>query len=375
MPALNKLGQDLRIVDRLIVDLVARRQELASFVGHEKKRNGDPMYRPDIEQKRLDDIAEHAARNRVDPHFARALLYSLIGESCKHQTIQFQSDGQPDLEGMAEDEKWRTLRANLMRLTQIVSEVYDKSYFAGHLASRFVSEFEDELIRAEASAADPAGLAVDIGCGTGAIALNLTGTFAEVVGYDLSQHMLYQADRKRDALGISNVRFERIDAEDGLPLGDGTASFIVMNLGTASEIANIDGLIAEIDRTLAPGGRFFLSFYNADSLLSQCGYLPWAAGLAAAVNPYTGCLDVRISNEVLPIFAKAYTEEMVRTRMPPGWRTTLCVTYPVLTSMLPDDFLTGLPDPTMLDLLDRRISTALQGSFGAYLMVAGQKET
>jgi SAM-dependent methyltransferase len=48
---------------------------------------------------------------------------------------------------------------------------------------------------------------LDLGCGTGAIALGLTEDAARVVGRDISEGMLEQARQKADERGIENVEF------------------------------------------------------------------------------------------------------------------------------------------------------------------------
>ena len=48
---------------------------------------------------------------------------------------------------------------------------------------------------------------LDLGCGTGAIALALAGSAKRVIGRDVSEGMLEQARRKAEEAGIENVEF------------------------------------------------------------------------------------------------------------------------------------------------------------------------
>ena len=58
-------------------------------------------------------------------------------------------------------------------------------------------------------AADPAAdeTVLDVGCGTGAIGLRLAETADRVVGRDVSEGMMRQAERKAAERGLSNVEF------------------------------------------------------------------------------------------------------------------------------------------------------------------------
>ena len=58
-------------------------------------------------------------------------------------------------------------------------------------------------------AADPAAdeTVLDVGCGTGAIGLRLAESAGRVVGRDVSEGMMRQAERKAAERGLSNVEF------------------------------------------------------------------------------------------------------------------------------------------------------------------------
>jgi len=53
---------------------------------------------------------------------------------------------------------------------------------------------------------------VDIGCGTGALALQLAGKCGRVIGIDLSSNMIQFADKRKNEAGHSNVEFFHGDA-------------------------------------------------------------------------------------------------------------------------------------------------------------------
>jgi ubiquinone/menaquinone biosynthesis C-methylase UbiE len=67
---------------------------------------------------------------------------------------------------------------------------------------------------------------LEIGAGTGNIALHIAPHVGSVVGVDISPEMVKEAERKRSDLGISNVEFQVGDAYD-LPFANGTFDRVV----------------------------------------------------------------------------------------------------------------------------------------------------
>jgi SAM-dependent methyltransferase len=73
----------------------------------------------------------------------------------------------------------------------------------------------------------PGDTVLDLGCGTGAIALALAGDAERVVGRDISEGMMNQARAKADAQGFENVAFGYGEFRD--PGYDGPADVVVSN--------------------------------------------------------------------------------------------------------------------------------------------------
>lgn len=377
MPDLAQLGEDLRKIDRLIMDLIKRRMDVAHLVAQEKQRTGGVMYRPQVEDQRIAAIGEHARAIGLNPHMARAVLYFLIAESCKEQTILIESQA-----GATQRPEAERLKENLLRLTQQVAAGYDARDASTKFASQLYGAFETELIRRDAQAAGDRALALDLGCATGRIALDLAGVFEQVAGYDVSSHMIEAARAKAERRGLANARFASIDLDaEALPDADASASFVVMNLGTASDVSNLPRVLREIERVLKPGGRFFLTFYNADALLYKMGFLPWVASLEAVVNPYTMCLDVKIGDALIPVHAQLYSETDVRAALPAGLAADHVTSFPEIAAILPDEVLGDEKVRASIDRLDRELAKSGEsgegaegGHGGAYLIVRGRKE-
>jgi SAM-dependent methyltransferase len=220
---------------------------------------------------------------------------------------------------------------------------------------------------------------LDMGCGTGSLSLELATRhkFEQVRGYDLSEDMISVANRKRKQMGAENVVFERRDIEAGeFPAEAGSVSYVVMNMGTASDMVDLPKMLGTIGRVLEPGGRFFLSFHNADALLYESRYLPWPTSLAAAYNSYTNCLDVRHRERVFSIFTQPHSEKTVRSAMPAELNIDEVTSYPVLSSILPNDLFTSLT-PETIDEIDRGLAKSARSSAlsskGAYLILSGKK--
>jgi demethylmenaquinone methyltransferase/2-methoxy-6-polyprenyl-1,4-benzoquinol methylase len=106
---------------------------------------------------------------------------------------------------------------------------------------------------------EPGGAALDVCCGTGDLALELSnrvGPEGTVVGCDFSERMLDLARSKATRRGAANVRFEWADALD-LPYGDGSFDAATVGFG-ARNLGDLDQGLRELTRVLRPGGRLVI---------------------------------------------------------------------------------------------------------------------
>jgi demethylmenaquinone methyltransferase / 2-methoxy-6-polyprenyl-1,4-benzoquinol methylase len=112
---------------------------------------------------------------------------------------------------------------------------------------------------AELAQLRPGDAALDVCCGTGDLALELSGRVGSegtVVGCDFSERMLDLARSKASERGAANTRFEWADALQ-LPYADGSFDAATIGFG-ARNLSDLDRGLAELARVLRPGGRLVI---------------------------------------------------------------------------------------------------------------------
>lgn len=96
---------------------------------------------------------------------------------------------------------------------------------------------------------------LDVGCGTGFLALLVAALGHRVVGVDAAEAMLAEAKAKAEREQLL-VRFQQADAEQ-LPFGE-NAFDLVLERHVIWTLPNPSGALAEWMRVLRPGGRLVL---------------------------------------------------------------------------------------------------------------------
>jgi ubiquinone/menaquinone biosynthesis C-methylase UbiE len=107
------------------------------------------------------------------------------------------------------------------------------------------------------------GKALDLGSGTGILALELAETFPELefVGLDLSEAAVSVArEQAAESAVAARVSFERGDAED-MPFDDGSFDLVVSS-NTLHLLKNPIKMFDEVLRVLSPSGRFIISDFR-----------------------------------------------------------------------------------------------------------------
>ncbi|MBI2636990.1 MAG: methyltransferase domain-containing protein [Parcubacteria group bacterium] len=387
LPTLPVLGERLKSVDQLFLEVFAQRLRLAQLIEERKRRDAQVVkdskeqeesgriYHKKRETDRIAQAREWAAGLGVNPDFAHALQYFAIGEACKVQMIQRQDRTLQAPEFASEDQAYAWRKKELLALTACCASSYDAQYGSSFSATKAYLAFEARVLGDVAAGLDATELALDLGCATGRQALALANRFSRVQGYDISPDMVRVAREKHAASNGTNVRFEVADLEGGIPLGDGCADFVVMGMGVASDIRDIKGVLREVRRVLKSGGKALLSFYNRNAIVYDWNFIPWPLPLAAFVNLDKHCLDVRWSENgrearTFSIYARPYSPDDVEALLPGGMVITRQTTYPTLASVLPDVLFV---DPAVCEsvlALDEHLADADRG---AYALVTVRK--
>ncbi|XP_056351741.1 putative methyltransferase DDB_G0268948 [Oenanthe melanoleuca] len=104
----------------------------------------------------------------------------------------------------------------------------------------------------------PAELAVDVGCGSGQGTEFLGEHFKKVVGTDISEAQIQEANENP---GMPNISYLACPAEE-LPFQDGSVD--VLTSFTAAHWFDIEKFMKEAERVLKPGGCVAISTYTLD---------------------------------------------------------------------------------------------------------------
>ena len=92
---------------------------------------------------------------------------------------------------------------------------------------------------------------LDVGCGTGQIALPLRDDFGRVVGVDLSQEMIDYVNQRSEELGATNTEFIQLAGEE---IGSLTGPFDLITYGSALHWMDIRRSLAACGDLLSEGG-------------------------------------------------------------------------------------------------------------------------
>ena len=88
------------------------------------------------------------------------------------------------------------------------------TWYDGFLYEKFIAPQSDRLQTLLTIFAKKGSTALDIGCGTGDLTFKLAAKCERVVGVDLSQRMISHAEKTRQKLGTTNVKFVCANALD-----------------------------------------------------------------------------------------------------------------------------------------------------------------
>jgi ubiquinone/menaquinone biosynthesis C-methylase UbiE len=104
---------------------------------------------------------------------------------------------------------------------------------------------------------------LDLGCGDGTTALPAAQAGAQVLGVDVARNLVAAGNRRAEALGLPNCRFENGDATDLEPLPDRAFDLVVSVFGAMFAPKPFD-VAREMVRVTRHGGRIVMGNWIPD---------------------------------------------------------------------------------------------------------------
>lgn len=154
----------------------------------------------------------------------------------------------------------------------------------------------------EMAGLDPGEEVLETACGSGLVTHRVAravGPTGRVVGTDLSQGMLDEAEAATAEADLPHVTFQRMNAES-LDLPDASFDVVLCSLGLMY-VPDPGAAIREMGRVLRPGGRAVAAVWGERS---RCGW--------AEVFPI---VDARVNTEVCPLFFQLGTRDTLRNHL------------------------------------------------------------
>ena len=124
---------------------------------------------------------------------------------------------------------------------------------------------------------DPGMRAVEFGCGTGSTAIVHAPKVRSYHAIDIAENMIEIARRKAAEAGLSNLEFSVGTLEACVTPGDEYDAALALNI--LHLVPDLDGTLATVARSLAPGGFFFSSTICLDDLGGKLRRLALGASL------------------------------------------------------------------------------------------------
>ena len=125
---------------------------------------------------------------------------------------------------------------------------------------KLAGDVADAMIRAVSPAKDQDAL--DFGCGTGLVTLKLQPLVKSITGMDSSRGMLAALESKVAGQGLSNVRTQFLDLEQGGKV-EGHYHLIVSSM-TLHHVPDPAALISQLAGALLPGGTLAVADLDAE---------------------------------------------------------------------------------------------------------------
>jgi len=132
-----------------------------------------------------------------------------------------------------------------------LSENYDK------LILKYWNIYKTELLGKVVSNVNSEAVVIDVACGTGLISESLSAKSKQVVGVDMSENMIAQANIKKKEKGLDNISYK---VEDAYNLSfDENKYDIAVCVNALHNMQQPEKALSEMKRVLKPGGKLIIS--------------------------------------------------------------------------------------------------------------------
>ena len=132
---------------------------------------------------------------------------------------------------------------------------------------------------------DGTGRLLDLGCGTGQLALPLAAHVAEAVGMDPEPEMLAEAAAAADRVSVRNVRWVRGGDRDLDRLRDDLGAVRLVTIGRAFHWMDQDATLRSLDRIVEPAGGLVVVSDN-ERIWNCAG--AWQEAVQAVIQRWLG---------------------------------------------------------------------------------------
>jgi SAM-dependent methyltransferase len=156
-----------------------------------------------------------------------------------------------------------------------------------HYYARFRPGYPDAFFRHVVArfGLDGTGTLLDLGCGTGHLALPLAAHVAGVIGLDPEPEMLAEAAAAADRAGVRNARWLRGGDRDLDRLGDDLGAVRLVTIGRAFHWMDQDATLRSLARIVVPtGGLVVVS--DTERIWNRAG--AWQEAVQAVIRRWLG---------------------------------------------------------------------------------------
>lgn len=136
----------------------------------------------------------------------------------------------------------------------------------------------------EAFRLDGTGRVLDLGCGTGQIALPIARHCAQVVAMDPEAEMLGEARRAADEAGVGNISFVAGGSADLGRLREQLGMFRLVTMGSSFHWMDREATLATLAQMVVPGGGLVVA--GAGSFWTNPA--PWCQAVKSAIQRWLG---------------------------------------------------------------------------------------